>query len=159
MAIKLVKTLSPDHKTRLRALWNREYPKQLSFETIADLDDYLNELQDAEHYFLFVDGREIAGWLFLFTRDRNRWFGLIVDTAVQGKGYGSQMMHHAMARHEELHGWVVDHNDYKKGNGLPYPPPIGFYNRLGFKTLPESRIANERMNAVHIVWKKTSIHE
>jgi hypothetical protein len=60
------------------------------------------------------------------------------------------------AGHDELYGWVIDHNNDLKMNGDYYLSPMDFYLNKGFNILYENRIENEMIRAVLIKWQKNN---
>jgi GNAT superfamily N-acetyltransferase len=119
---EIIKTpeLSITQKEAVIKLWNREYPRSVMHETTASFDDYLHKRKDKTHFLLADDLQSIVGWAVLFERDNGRWFALLVDTVVQGKGYGTALLTKLKENERILHGWAVDANDVPKVNGKLY---------------------------------------
>lgn len=146
--------LSAAQKEQLRQLWNREFPQQLELRNTEAFNEYLKGLWHLKHQLLLDPNEMIVAWLFLFQREGEQWFGLIIDSSMQGKGHGARMMDLAKSENSSLNGWVVDHPKYTKTDGLPYRAPLAFYTRLGFNIVPDARIQNDQMDAVQITWKQ-----
>ncbi|MBO3700519.1 GNAT family N-acetyltransferase [Fabibacter sp. E12] len=149
----MVSTLSAAQKTSVIALWNKEYPIQLHYQTEEEFDKYLDQLTDISHYLISTDQGEIKGWANTFNRDNEKWFAIIIGSSLQGKGYGHKLLSEIKKMNRELNGWVVDHNDYQKLDGSPYQSPLLFYTKNDFKVLPSKRIEST-VSAVKIHWTK-----
>lgn len=150
--MNIIQTSELSHVQKLRVydLWNAEYPSQLSYSNLSELDNYLNGLEDIRHYLLTEGHQFILGWAVAFKRDNERWFAIILDNQTQGKGYGRLMLNRLSKDYETLNGWVVDHTSYVKKDGSPYLPPLEFYLKNGFRVIPELRMENEQTSAVKI---------
>jgi GNAT superfamily N-acetyltransferase len=126
----------------------------LNYQTLADFDRYLADLND-QSYILMVDGQDhIQGWYVGFARDNERWFAIILDAKMSGKGFGTQLLNLAKEKEPVLNGWVIDHNNDKKRNGETYASPLNFYLKNGFELLAECRLELKKLSAVKIRWKK-----
>lgn len=145
-------TLTTEYKEAILQLWNSEYPAQLQHADVASLDNYLGGLADVTHYFLMIDGA-VAVWAETFMRDGEKWFAIIANREMQGKGYGKEMMNMLLQKEPVLFGWVTDHDRYKKADGSAYTSPLGFYKQLGF-VVTDERLETEKLSAVRIVWKR-----
>lgn len=145
----------PDHNSKLALLdlWNAEYATELALATVAGLEQYLDKLNGKQHWFLSDDDGRIQGWLLLFERDGETWFAILMQRAVQGKGYGRQLMGHAQQAAPGLNGWVIDREIYRKADGSVYPVPLDFYRKLGFEVLEDVRL-EDKISAVKIRWRK-----
>lgn len=132
-------------------MWNAEYPARLRLQDDAAFDQYLDRLEDA-HSILLSHQDMIYGWLIHFTRDGERWFAMILDSRMHGKGYGSKMLAAAKRKNEQLHGWVIDHDREWRENGLPYKSPLAFYLKNGFSIVPGVRIEKEYISGGKIRW-------
>jgi len=154
--VKFIKTttLSKSSKTEILELWNNEFPEKLNFQTLADFDDYLADLNDQSHILMVDDHEHIQGWYFDFIRDNERWFAIILNSKMSGKGFGTQLLNLAKEKEPVLNGWVADHNNDKKRNGETYTSPLPFYLKNGFELLAESRLELEKISAVKIRWIK-----
>ena len=73
--MKIIETtlLQGTHKAAIYRLWNNEYPQQLQYGDIAELDSYLDNLADQKHYFVIDINGEIVGWAFTFERSSDEW--------------------------------------------------------------------------------------
>ena len=134
-------------------LWNAEYPKNLIHLNLSDFEDYLNTLANQHHILLTDENGVIKGWYFDFDRADEKWFAIILDTEIHGKGFGTVLLNEAKKKESILNGWVIDKTDYFKQNGSRYISPIPFYIKNGFKLLPEIRLELEHLSAVKIIWK------
>ena len=146
-------SLTPEQKEIICRLWNSEYPASLRFNTVADFEDYLNNLAIITHYLLQNDPGKIEGWAFLFTRDNEKWFVLILDRKVQGQGKGTLLLNKLKEKEQRLNGWVVDHDDYIKLDGQPYLSPLPFYLKNGFTLCSNTRLETEKLSAIKIAWE------
>ncbi len=153
MNITITSTPHNRHKLDIFRLWNNEYPAQLGFADMAALDVYLNNLGNPIHYFATNDNNSIIGWAFTFEREGETWFAIIVDSTMQGKGVGSQLLHSLKANTSLLNGWVTDHYRYSKQNGQPYLSPFQFYLKNGFTVCHEIRLEIPVLSAVKITWQ------
>lgn len=151
--IKLTE-LSKTDKKEIFNLWNKEYPEQLNYQTLADFENYLKDLKEQSHMLLRDKNQKIKGWYFDFNRDNEKWFAIILDGEIQGKGLGTKILHLAKEKETELNGWVIDHNNDSKKNGEMYLSPLDFYLKNGFEKLAEKRLVLEKISAVKIKWVK-----
>ena len=135
-------------------LWNDEFPEKLNYQTLADFESYLSNLEDQFHILMLDDNQNIKGWYFDFIRDAERWFAIILNTEMSGKGYGTQLLNLAKEKEPVLNGWVIDHENDKKRNGETYTSPLNFYLKNGFELLPNNRLELEKLSAVKIRWEK-----
>jgi len=147
-----VQSLTVEEKEIIYRLWNKEYPENVSFNALGDFDDYLNNLTDTTHYLLKNDSGEIEGWAFLFTRDNEKWFAIILDEKIKGQGKGTLLLNKLKEKEQRLCGWVVDHNTYVKQNGEVYTSPLLFYRKNGF-TICSTRQETEKLSVVKIIWE------
>ena len=134
-------------------LWNNEYPVNLNYPSLEKFDKYLSGLEDVTHTFILDENIKIFGWYFDFIREEEKWFGLILDSAIHGKGYGAKMMERAMARNTELNGWVIENDDYLLKNGAKYKSPLGFYEKLGFSKIEGVKLKTSSFEAVKMKWR------
>jgi hypothetical protein len=51
-----------------------------------------------------------------------------------------------------LNGWVIDHNNDRKKNGLIYVSPLKFYEKCGFEIQNYMRLELDKISAVKIKW-------
>ncbi len=157
--MKIVETNSPDAqlKEQIMRLWNNEYPEQLRYADVEGFDNYLNNLQECHHLLAMNDSDNLVGWAFSFARDGERWFAIIVDGSLQGKGLGTTLLNRLKENEPTLNGWVTDHDRYVKANGEAYRSPLRFYLQNGFAVLPETRLEIENLSAVKIRWVNASV--
>jgi GNAT superfamily N-acetyltransferase len=146
-------SLSPEQKAAVIKLWNEEYPVKLAYENADAFDQYLDGLSNKQHLLLLEEPDRMRGWALLFERDGATWFAIIVDSAMQGKGYGKLLLDTLKSKGHPLNGWVVDHDRDIRQNGKPYRSPLGFYLKHGFTTRPEVRLELEKLSAVKIEWE------
>ena len=98
----------------------------------------------------------MIGWAVAFEKDKQIRFSIIIHTNFKKKGLGGMLIDKLKAGHDELYGWVIDHNNDLKMNGDYYLSPIDFYLNKGFNILHENRIENEMIRAVLIKWQKNN---
>ncbi|MDB5261071.1 MAG: hypothetical protein JWQ14_352 [Adhaeribacter sp.] len=144
--------LSEAQKKDILSLWNQEYPVKLNFIRFADFEDYLHNLKRQKHYLMRNEAGEMQGWGFVFERDAEKWFALILAGKRQGVGYGTQLLTKLKEQEKKLSGWVIDHNRDTKLCGEYYKSPLGFYLKNGFISYPEIRLETETISAVKIEW-------
>jgi GNAT superfamily N-acetyltransferase len=146
--------LSQAQKQIVFGLWNRSYPKKISYAKLTDFEKYLDGLNEQRHYLLISDHDHIEGWGFSFSRDAGRWFAIILDEQIQGKGYGTGLLSAIRQKESSLLGWVVDHDDEVRYNGAPYRSPLAFYLKNDFVVCPDVRLETEQISAVKIMWER-----
>ncbi|WP_440880403.1 GNAT family N-acetyltransferase [Tenacibaculum sp. C7A-26P2] len=144
--------LLESEKLEIFDLWNNEYPERLSFNSIKEFEVYLNDLNEQRHLLLINSERKVKGWYFDFKRDNEKWFAIILDSKLHGKGFGTKLLELAKQQENELNGWVIDHNKDKKKNGELYNSPLNFYLKNGFRKLTANRLELEKISAVKIRW-------
>lgn len=144
--------LTRQQKRSLCALWNSEYPFQLSFASVDDFENYLSTLTDPKHFILTGEKEMITGWAFLFTRDQETWFAIIVAGTEHHSGIGTQLINKLKTAATALKGWIVDHDEYLKPDGTSYPSPLPFYLKNGFSVLKDIRLETDELSAVKIEW-------
>lgn len=156
-SLKLVETSLLDNaqKEGVLLLWNQEYPVELAYVSIQELDVYLAKLITPRHVLLYDEDGTLLVWYADFDRDRDRWFAMIIHPAAQGLGIGTFLLEQARKLHSELHGWVIDHHFSKKSDGSVYRSPIVFYLKNGFEVMPHLRLETERLSAVNVRWRRT----
>ncbi len=152
MRIDIKQEPDPGQKEAILKLWNREYPAVIQLASLSDLDLYLDNLHTRYHLFLVDDQDRIAGWLFLFEREAETWFAMILDRKVQGQGYGSRLLARAGTLTRVLNGWAIAEAGYHKADGSDYPSPLGFYRKMDFKVLEERM--EQPFAAVKIRWEQ-----
>lgn len=147
-------SLSESEKLEILELWNNEYPEKLSYQSKEEFDEYLNKLTEPCHILLKDPAKKIRGWYFDFIRENERWFAIILDSGIHGKGLGTKILELAKQKESELNGWVIDHDREKRKNGKVYHSPLDFYLKNGFKMLTKSRLEMDKISAVKIKWRK-----
>lgn len=146
--------LSKPEKLEIFELWNNEYPKKLAYELMEAFEGYLKSLSRKSHILLIDSNKKIKGWYFDFTRDGGKWFVIILDSKIHGKGFGTRILELAKQKENELNGWVIDHNRDRKVNREFYISPLGFYLKNGFIKLSNKRLELGKISAVCIKWTK-----
>lgn len=144
--------LSAEQKSRIVQLWNAEYPLSISYSDISGFDDYLNNLGDKKHFLLIDSDDEIVGWALLFDRDKARWFAIIIDEKLQGKGFGVKLIDALKSSENNFFGWVIDNDDCLKANGKQYISPLGFYKKIGFKVYENEKLIKQNISGIKIEW-------
>lgn len=144
--------LSNAQKTRVIEMWNAEYPSSLAHSDVASFDEYLNNLGTKKHFLLFDETGEIAAWAMIFERDEAKWFAIIVDSKIQGKGFGIKLIDALKTAEKRLFGWVIDNNESVKSNGENYRSPLGFYKKIGFLIHENEKIVKQEISGVKIEW-------
>ncbi|MCH4824394.1 GNAT family N-acetyltransferase [Gramella lutea] len=145
--------LSLEQKKEILDLWNNEYPLNLNYQDISQLEDYLEKLKDQHHLLLLDENDKIKGWYSDFIREGERWFLAILDHKFQGRKFGRKMLEMAMESNCVLNGWIIPNDDYLKSNGEFYKSPIGFYQKIGFQILENIKLETEKIRAVKIQWR------
>ena len=146
--------LTRNQKKEVLHLRNTEYPEKLNYENPSDFEKYLVSLTDQSHIILVDEHQKIKGWYFDFNREDKKWFAIIIDTTLHGKGYGTKLLNLAKEKEPELNGWVVDHNKDIKKNGQYYSSPLDFYLKNGFSKMDNNRLELEKISAIKIKWTK-----
>lgn len=82
-------------------------------------------------------------------------FLAILDSAIQGKKYGTQLLDMAKEANKEVNRWVIKSDSYIKVNGNTYKSPIEFYRKNGFKILDNTQLKNNQISAIKVQWVKT----
>jgi len=144
--------LNRQEKQAILKLWNQEYPKNLKYSKMEDFDSYLLNLENPQHVLVKDDQNKIWGWYVEFKREHEVWFAMILDSSIQGKGVGSQILEKVKNYHTVLNGWVIDQDNCLKNDGAPYRSPLGFYLKNNFKVITETRLELPKISAVKIVW-------
>jgi GNAT superfamily N-acetyltransferase len=154
MTIIETKSLNQIQKEAVFQLWNSEYPEKLSYETITQLEDYLELLLEQKHYLLLDENQNIKGWCFTFLRASEKWFAIIIANDLQGKGFGKLLLETIKKDEKILNGWVADHDNDYKNNGEVYKSPLGFYLKNGFKVIENQFIRNDKIAVIKICWEE-----
>ena len=92
--MKIIQTviLTLEEKQSLFELWNAEYPERIGYKDLSGFENYLQALSSLEHYLLVNNLNQIFGWGFTFVREEDIWFGIIIDSKMQGKGFGTLLL-------------------------------------------------------------------
>jgi hypothetical protein len=92
--MKIIQTqvLTLEQKESLFELWNAEYPERIGYKDLSEFQDYLNGLLSLRHYLLVDDLNIISGWAFTFFREGEDWFGIIIDSKIQEKRFGTLLL-------------------------------------------------------------------
>lgn len=146
-------SLTENQKIEVLNLWNSEYPVKLNYKNHDEFDKYLVSLTTQSHVLLMDTDQKIKGWYVDFNRDNKKWFAIIIDSTLHGKGYGTKLLNLAKDKEIELNGWVIDHNNDKKNNEQYYRSPLDFYLKNGFSKT-ENRLELKKISAVNINWSK-----
>lgn len=154
MQITRTKALSRSQKQDIVRLWNTEYPVHLNYKDVAGFEQYLDGLSNPAHLTINDQEGSVKAWLIIFTRDDARWFAMILDASLHGKGIGSKLLDEAKKLEGELNGWATDHGRDKRADGKPYPSPIGFYLKNDFEVLSGTRLEKGALSTVKIRWRK-----
>lgn len=154
MKITNTHQLNQEQKEQILQLWNNEYPEKLAYKSIDGFENYLEKLNEVNHFLLMNDDEKIQGWAITFEREGDTWFAIILSENLHGKGWGTKVLNELKQNKKALNGWVIDHSDDKKRNGSFYKSPLEFYLKNGFEVLSDTRLELEIMSAVKIKWKK-----
>ena len=141
-------------KIEIFNLWNNEYPLKLGHESIEEFDVYLEKLSEKSCIILIDQNNKIRGWYFDFYRENEKWFVIILDSKIHGKGYGTKLLNLAKQKENESNGWVIDHNKDQKRNGEFYNSPLDFYLKNGFEKISKDRLESDKISAVKIRWRR-----
>lgn len=152
MKITRQNDLSKEQKSRIVEMWNAEYPLEIAHSGISSFDEYLNKVTDKKHFLLIDETGEILGWAMMFERDGAKWFAIIVDGKVQGKGFGLKLLDALKAAENHFFGWVIITDEYKKANGENYRSPLLFYKKIGFKVHENEQLIKQNIKGVKIEW-------
>lgn len=146
--ISTSKTLSSWQSEQINLLWNEEYPINLKdrFSLLLDGAAWHN------HYIIEDQEKNIIAWAVDFEKDKQVRFSIIVATKYKGLGLGKRLIDKLKEANNEFYGWVIDHNDDVKANGVTYLSPMPFYLKQGFDILQDTRIDNEMIRAVLMQW-------
>ncbi len=151
MEIKEYRTLSTSQKEEICALWNQEYPASLAYSEVAGFEKYLAGLGSPRHLLLEEEGR-VVGWYADFIREEEKWFAMIFDHRIQGKGWGRRVLQRVKDEGEVLNGWVIDNEEMDKLDGQKYRSPLGFYQKCGFEVVSDVRLEIPVLSAVKIIF-------
>jgi len=154
MIIKTYPDLTVDQKSSVLRIWNEEYPKQMNYKSIEELNVYLSGLVNVVHFLILNNDEEVLGWAFKFSRDLQRWFVIILSNTIHEKGWGSKMLQKIIENEVEMNGWVVDKDLYTKSDSTIYRSPLAFYHKNGFISVSESRLETQDLSAVKIIYRQ-----
>lgn len=146
--------LSMVQKEQIFDLWNKEYPFGVRYRNLSDFEVYLESLIEKSHILLLNEKEQVVGWYVDFYREQERWFAMILDENYQGKGWGKAILELAKEKENNLNAWVIDHKRDKKANGQSYKSPLGFYLKIGFRLMADTRLEHHNISAVKISWTK-----
>ena len=146
--------LSESQLSQVCRLWNKEYPIDVHHKRKEDLEQYLSGLAKPNHTIIEDGDGKVKAWFFDFMRNKERWFGMIVDSTHQGKGYGRELIKRAKNNYSELNGWIINSKEYLKENGGKYEPPTEFYRKMGFDISPDQKFDSKVLKTIKIKWRK-----
>jgi hypothetical protein len=147
------KYLNIKHKQEIINLWNEEYPIQLNYKKLEDFENYLENLNNCTHYFIFDSKKNIKAWAFKFERENKKWFAIIIAKEFQGTGLGKSLLEKIKTNETELLGWAIDHSNDVKKNGEKYISPVDFYTKCDF-SITNERLQLNLISAIQIKWRK-----
>lgn len=153
-----LKKLNIKQKTGIFKIWNDNYPSQLEFKDMNNLELYLQSLKFPV-YFMFESDKpdtkkEFFAFAVVFERDNELWFAIIIDNKFQKKGIGSLILEILKEDFPILNGWVIDNNEYIKLDGSQYNSPLEFYIKNGFSVVENARLETDKISALKINWRK-----
>lgn len=149
----ITQSLNQKQKLEITRLWNNEYPKELAHADVSDFDEYLQGLSRLNHILLADENGNVKGWLIYFLRDNEQCFAMLLDSSLQGQGWGSKLLNLAKKHNAELNGWVIDNDNEPKQNGEKYKSPIGFYRKNGFEIRMDIQLKKKNINGIKVTWK------
>jgi hypothetical protein len=154
--MKIIETrdLALEQKQTLFELWNAEYPERIGYRELSEFENYLEGLSSVKHFLLVNDLNQIFGWAFAFVREDENWFGIIIDSKMHGKRFGTLLLDELKRNALVLNGWATDHQNDVKRNKEPYLSPLDFYTKNGFIVDQNIRMENEKISAVKIRWER-----
>jgi hypothetical protein len=154
--MKIIKTtnLTKDQKNTFLNLWHNEYPTNLKYIAFSEFENYLKKLNNVTHFILLSEKNHIQGWAYSFSRDKERWFAILLDNKIQKTGYGTILLNKLKSVESKLNGWVIDHNNDIKKNGESYLSPLDFYLKNGFTINANKRLDTDSLSSVQIEWVK-----
>ena len=155
MKIIETKVLDLEQKQKLFEFWNSEYPERIGYNSLSEFQDYLDQLSCVKHYLLVDNLKQLQGWAFTFFRENEIWFGIIIDSKMQGKRFGTLLLEKLKRNETVLNGWVIDHQNDIKPNKEHYLSPLEFYCKNGFRVNESIRMENDKISAVKISWERT----
>ncbi|MHA1228142.1 MAG: GNAT family N-acetyltransferase [Candidatus Hodarchaeales archaeon] len=140
--------------------WNQEYPVIFDRMTIKSVQRLFSEHRTTWEILLAQKEttNEPVGLLILqheLIKNRQNWFTIVVDRKYQGRGVGSTLIDKAKSLVEQLHGWVIPFNDYKREDGSYYKSPFNFYLKQGFKIGDDFFVEKKDLHLVEVYWEPT----
>lgn len=155
LRMKIIQTavLTLEQKLSLFDLWNTEYPGRIAYVELSEFEAYLCGLEEPKHFLLVSESNQIVGWAFVFVRENEDWFGIIVNSKNQRNGFGTLLLEEIKNGKFSLNGWVIDHSKDIKQNGERYVSPLDFYLKNGFLADTNTRLQNAVISAVKIKWE------
>jgi len=147
-------TLSPTQKENVLTLWNSVPPANIAHDSMESLAEYFTTLEDVVYTLTLDDTNRIVGWFADFNRDNGRWFAMLLDQSIHGKGVGSQLLTQVKSRYDEISGWVIDHDKDIRLDGSPYISPVNFYLKNGFEIVSDVRLELDYLSCVKMRWRK-----
>lgn len=78
---------------------------------------------------------------------------MIIDSSIQGGGFGSRLLNLAKESNLALNGWVIDNDNELKQNGELYKSPIGFYRKNGFGILTDLKFDYQNIQGIKVKWQ------
>lgn len=154
MNIVKTRVLTLEQREEVLKLWNSEYPEKLVYTELSEFENYLDGLFDLKHLLLTDDLNQLMGWAFTFEREDENWFGIIINSKMHHKGFGTLLLNELKNESPVLNGWVIDHQNDVKQNKEIYLSPIEFYLKNDFSVCKNIRFENDKMNAVKIRWER-----
>ena len=154
--MKIIQTqvLTLEQKKTLFELWNAEYPERICYKDLSEFENYLDGVSSIKHYLLVNDLNQISGWAFTFVREEEDWFGIIIDSKMQGRKFGTLFLDELKRNTSVLNGWATDHQNDVKRNKESYLSPMEFYTKNGFIVEQNIRMENDKISAVKIRWER-----
>ena len=98
------------------------------------------------------DKNQIQGWSFTFSRDKEKWFLIILDSKIQRNGFGNLLINKLKSLEPKLNGWVIESNNEVKKNGELYLSPLEFYLKNEFTVNSNELLDNSKISAIKIDW-------
>lgn len=109
--------------------------ENIAASTEWDRKNYFRKDKDKEHIYVAEKGRELLGYIILFTHAHRTWiYDIFVKKRYQGKGIGTALTRHAMKNKKKVFLTVNERN--KKA--------IIFFKKFGFKPILEDMLMMEK---------------
>jgi GNAT superfamily N-acetyltransferase len=135
-------------------IWQAEYPGIIKYNNISSFSDFLSNLQETEYYLAINKVGHLSGLAYVFTRDAEKWFAIMLYSSYQSKGIGTKLLNCIKHNYSAINGWVVAQNDLKKNNGELYKSPLLFYIKNNFTILENQTTIKNGMHLHKINWTK-----